>query len=388
MITIKTLFKAGVLGCFMAAFSACNGQKGYVINGQVEGLEDGTVVALVPMSHDNDSALAEATVEGGKFQLVGVAEEPICAQVRVKDCWGGPFVVLENTNYELQGKIADVDEAPAGKVYRWDAKVTGSPLTDKLAEFDARHDSLDLLYKAYHEEHAKTFEKFHALKGAERAAFQQTDEWTAAADAEKNFFDTVEKTIMGMVNDNKDTFWGPLLMVKYLNFLGEEQGDYYKSLPEEVKQSFYGKKIKEEIWPVGAAGEKVTEFKLKGDDGTEYDFAKLAEGKKYVLLDFWASWCGPCRKELPNVKKAYQAFKDKGFEVVSISIDKDEAAWRKALKEEGMEWPNFRDQGVADLFKVKSVPTVYLLDNEGKIVAANMECRGEALGKKLEELLK
>ena len=388
MITIKTLFKAGVLGCFMAAFSACNGQKGYVINGQVEGLEDGTVVALVPMSHDNDSALAEATVEGGKFQLVGVAEEPICAQVRVKDCWGGPFVVLENTNYELQGKIADVDEAPAGKVYRWDAKVTGSPLTDKLAEFDARHDSLDLLYKAYHEEHAKTFEKLHALKGAERAAFQQTDEWKAAADAEKNFFDTVEKTIMGMVDDNKDTFWGPLLMVKYLNFLGEEQGDYYKSLPEEVKQSFYGKKIKEEIWPVGAAGEKVTEFKLKGDDGTEYDFAKLAEGKKYVLLDFWASWCGPCRKELPNVKKAYQAFKDKGFEVVSISIDKDEAAWRKALKEEGMEWPNFRDQGVADLFKVKSVPTVYLLDNEGKIVAANMECRGEALGKKLEELLK
>ena len=332
MITIKTLFKAGVLGCFMAAFSACNGQKGYVINGQVEGLDDGTVVALVPMSHDNDSALAEATVEGGKFQLVGVAEEPICAQVRVKDCWGGPFVVLENTNYELQGKIADVNEAPAGKVYRWEAKVTGSPLTDKLAEFDARHDSLDLLYKAYHEEHAKTFEKLHALKGAERAAFQQTDEWKAAADAEKNFFDTVEKTIMGMVNDNKDTFWGPLLMVKYLNFLGEEQGDYYKSLPEEVKQSFYG--------------------------------------------------------ELPNVKKAYQAFKDKGFEVVSISIDKDEAAWRKALKEEGMEWPNFRDQGVADLFKVKSVPTVYLLDNEGKIVAANMECRGEALGKKLEELLK
>ena len=71
-----------------------------------------------------------------------------------------------------------------------------------------------------------------------------------------------------------------------------------------------------------------------------------------------------------------------------ISIDKDEKAWRKALQEEGMAWPNFRDQGVADLFKVKSVPTVYLLDSEGKIVASNMECRGEALGEKLKELLK
>ena len=129
MNTIKSLFKAGVLGCIVAAFSACNGQKGYVINGQVEGLDDGTVVTLVPMSHDNDSAIAEATVQGGKFQLVGVADEPICAQVRVKEGWGGPYVMLENVEMNLQGKIADVREVPAGKLYDWEAKVTGSPLT-------------------------------------------------------------------------------------------------------------------------------------------------------------------------------------------------------------------------------------------------------------------
>ena len=385
---IKNLSLAGLMGCCLMAALACNNQKGYVINGQVEGLDNGTVLTLVPMSHDNDSALAEAIVQDGKFQFTGVAEEPICARIAVKDAWGGPYVMLENVEMNIAGKIIDVNDAPNGKVYRWDAKVTGSPLTDKLAEFDARHDSLDVLYENYHKEHAQAFEKMHSLKGAELEAFKKTDEYKAAVDAEKNFFDTVEGTIMGMVNDNKDSFWGPLLLIKYMSYLTEENGEYYKQLPDNVKNSFYGKKMREEIWPVGAPGEKVVEFKLKGDDGTEYDFAKLSEGKKYVLLDFWASWCGPCRKEIPNVKKAYEQFKDKGFEVVSISIDKKEDEWRKAVKEENLVWPNFRSEEVANLFKVKAVPTVYLLDSEGRIVAANNECRGEALAAKLAELLK
>ena len=143
----KFLSFAGLMGCCLMVAVACNNPKGYVINGQVEGLEDGTTLTLVPMSHDNDSALAEATVQGGKFQFTGVAEEPICARIAVKDAWGGPYVMLENVEMNIEGKIADVTDAPNGKIYRWDAKVTGSPLTDKLAEFDARHDSLDVLYQ-------------------------------------------------------------------------------------------------------------------------------------------------------------------------------------------------------------------------------------------------
>ncbi|MBO4485608.1 MAG: DUF4369 domain-containing protein, partial [Prevotella sp.] len=215
MKTIKILSLAGLAGCMFAAFAACNNPKGYVINGQVEGLDDGTVVTLVPMSHDNDSALCEATVEGGKFQLSGIADEPICARIAVKDAWGGPYIMLENGEMNVSGKIADVKEVPNGKLYNWDVKVTGSPLTDKLAAFDARHDSLDILYREYHEKFDEVYKKMHSLKGPELAAFQQTDECKAAVDAEKNFFDTVESTIMGMVNDNKDSFWGPLLLTKY-----------------------------------------------------------------------------------------------------------------------------------------------------------------------------
>lgn len=124
------------------------------------------------------------------------------------------------------------------------------------------------------------------------------------------------------------------------------------------------------------------------ENGKKYNFERLAKGKKYVLLDFWASWCAPCRKELPNVKAAYQQFKDKGFEVVSISIDKKEDDWKKAVEQEKMVWPNFRSEEVANQFKVSSVPTVYLVSADDNIVAANDECRGKNLTKKLAELIK
>ena len=129
-------------------------------------------------------------------------------------------------------------------------------------------------------------------------------------------------------------------------------------------------------------------FTVQDDNGNDVTLAQLLEGKKYVLIDFWASWCGPCRKEIPNVKAQYAKYKDRGFDVVSISIDKDEAAWKKAVKEEQLEWPNFRSQEVADLYKVNAVPTMYLIDAEGKIVADGNNARGEGLATKLEELFK
>ena len=383
----KTFLTAGCL--LMAAFAACtNSGDKYVINGQVEGLEDGTVVTLVPMSHDNDSALAEATIQEGKFQLTGVASEPICARVSVKGAYGGPFVVLENKEYTLSGKVERGGDVPAGALYNWDVKVTGSPLTDKLAEFDARHDSLDILYKAFHERVDGSIQKMHSLKGKDLEAFKQTDEYKAIVDGEKEFFDTVEKTITGMINENKESFWGPLLAVKYYSYFDRGQRDLFNTFPEDVQNSFYGKKMRAELWPAEAAADKVDKFVLKGEDGKEYNFAQLAEGKKYVLLDFWASWCGPCRKEIPNVKAQYQLYKDKGFEVVSISIDKDEAAWKKAVAEEKLEWPNFLSREVADMFNVSAVPTVYLIDATGKIIADGDETRGEGLANTLAELFK
>jgi peroxiredoxin len=110
---------------------------------------------------------------------------------------------------------------------------------------------------------------------------------------------------------------------------------------------------------------------------------------KYVLLDFWAAWCGPCRRENPNVVKAYQKYHAKGFDVLGVSLDKTKAAWQKAIKDDQLTWTHvsdlkFWDSAAAKLYGVRAIPANVLIDPDGKIIARNL--RGVDLDKKLEAI--
>lgn len=372
---------------------ACTSQPvvdGYVLKGHIEGLPDGTHVQLVPVSHDSELPLADTTVVNGQFVFTGKMEEPRAFHLLVKDAYGSRNLMLENTQMEVTGKLVAKKEADGGVSYNLSSlSVKGSPLSARYDSLLSARTYMDSLYAL----NARKFAAFDSLMQvaylakdqAKIQALRQSEDGKARAAADKAFFGTVDSLYRQVVMTNKDSFWGPLMMISFTNYLSEDMKPWYEALSPAAQQSYYGQKVKEELYPSGKEGTVVPDFKVKDRTGKEVSLSELRQGKKYVLIDFWASWCNPCRKEIPNLKKLYAQYSGKGFEIVSISIDQKKADWEKALKEEGLTWPNFLDEtGVAALYKVKFVPTMYLITADGVMVGENL--RGEALATKLKEL--
>ena len=132
-------------------------------------------------------------------------------------------------------------------------------------------------------------------------------------------------------------------------------------------------------------GERFPDAKVKDNAGEIKQLSDYVGKGKYVLIDFWASWCGPCRNEMPNVKAAYEKYASKGFEVISISIDKKQKPWKTAIEELGMNWTQVLNVDAADIYGIYAIPKTFLIDPEGIVVAKDL--RSKKLEKTLLNLL-
>lgn len=317
--------------------------EGFTINGYVEGLTEGIAELVLAKQGTlgTPEIIDSAVIKDGHFTFCGQVPYPQYCNVGIR---GTSFPVgfyLENSPIELNIRISQSNRTQNGK------DISMKSLQGQIYGSHAEEESQYILFLSEQ---------------------QDIENWIASHPSNI-------PTLMRLSSKWARTF-SPDVVEKWLNMMD-------KNLSEHVAYKDVVKQIaKRRELVINAPAPDFVLPSEKGEKTALKDFRG-----KYVLLDFWASWCGPCRGEIPNLKKAWDNYHPKGLEIISITIDKNEQDWRKALKEEQMPWTQLNGRGseVADQYNVRGIPHILLIDPKGKIVGINL--RGEKLEKKLQELL-
>lgn len=381
---LTKMISAGML-CVMPMLAATAQTSTLTV--KLDGLADGDTVALALIDGDNRKPTFKAPVTEGRAVISLDVPGERGFYPMVNGLFTGETIALgKGENAVMTGQVQRREQmCPVSGM-----KIEGSPTHSLYLSRRVDRNALNVKYEEYHKN--PVCEKMNAVK-------RGTDEWKALVasddykkfEADENaFFHEVEKQFNDAITGSRDSWVGPFIMLTEYSYLSEQQLPQWEQFTDEAKQSFYGKITHDKIVPPSMVGQQMPDFTFT-DHATKRELTlyNVLKGKKYVLLDFWASWCRPCRAEIPNIKAQYDLYSAKGFDVVSISADKREADWLKALGEEKLPWLNDRDtdaKGIADMYKVQYYPTIYLLDSSGRVVEKDI--RGEKLAEKLKELFR
>ena len=357
-------------------FSCNTNPEGFTLNGKLRGeIPDGTKVFLKKIGENNQPIEVDTAITtNGDFKFTGKADIPELHYLFVEQLPGYTAVILENGDIQFNAERDSMGFAEISGTFQNDT--SSSPPVPMRADA--------VLNKSIQQD----------MQGASgEAAMALQDEMKELQEKYKTFE-------LDYVKANPNALISALVLDRAIATkavsLSEIEG-IYDTMSEEIKNSPAGKKVlegieklkkSEEAGKNSSIGAVAPNFSGPNPEG-EVIALKDVMGK-VTLIDFWAGWCRPCRAENPNIVAVYKKYHNKGLNVLGVSLDRTEEAWKKAINEDDLEWDHisniaYFDDQIAKLYNVDAIPAAFLLDENGVIVAKNL--RGAALEEKVAELL-
>lgn len=354
-----------------AAFVACNGEnKGYTVTGTIEGATDGDTVFLQTVEGRQLVKLDTAIITNGTFTFKGTQDTAVNRYVTYNPAGKEGMMIdffLENgkINIKLDGNNDAATGTANNDIYQ--------AIRVQLNELDRQ---METIYTSMSDTALTDTQR--EAKGKEMDALENKMIETAKAGINKNITNAVGVHLLKRnfyYMDVKDL--DPLMPQIPVAYNNDETIVRIKDNVEKMKAT--------------AVGQKFTDFEMQTPEGKTVKLSDYVGKGKVVLVDFWASWCGPCRREMPNLVEAYAKYKNKNFEIVGVSLDQSGDAWKEAIQKLNITWPQMSDlkywnsEG-AKLYAVSSIPHTVLIDGDGIIIARGLH--GDGLQEKLAEVIK
>jgi peroxiredoxin len=353
----------------VALFACSRQEKGFEITVNLEGAEG--QILLEKRGASQWIPVDTADILDGTAVLKGEVVVPEDHYLSVMGQRAKTILFVENTEMTVSGNAENLEQIT----------VTGSKTHDEYNQVNKRIQEIGEEYMALYQQ------------ARESAAAGNEEQATQLMQQVEVLYESTNTMQADFVRNNPGSYAAPYFLSRVQYGMEVEELDKLVSaLDPKLNEvpSIVALKERIEKLKTVAVGQIAPDFTMNDPDGNPVKFSEIYKKNEYTLLDFWAAWCGPCRQENPNIVAVYNDYKDKGFSVFGVSLDRDRDAWLKAIDDDKLTWDHVSDLAywnneAAQLYAVNSIPSSLIVDKNGRIVAKNK--RGEELRETISELL-